>query len=438
MNPEPSHPCTESLSDLRVLDLSGNLAGPYCGQILADLGADVIKVERPGAGDPARAWAPPAWGGDGTLFLAANRGKRSLALELGSPEGAEVLRRLVARSDVVIQAFRPDVAQRFGLTEEALRPAHPRLILCTITAFGHEGPGRDRPGYDPLIQAHTGLMSVTGTARGPGEEAGGGEGGERGDAGPGAGERADAEAAARASRDLAERAVRVGTSLVDLGAGMWAALGVISALRVRDFTGEGAHVRVSLEDTGLAWSAYHLMGVEATGRVPEPMGTGLGMIAPYGAFPASDGSLMIAAGNDALFRRLCEALELAELGEEARFATNRDRVAHRDEIEREIATATRRHSRIELEARLRQAGVPCAAIRDMAEVARDPAVRGGAFRPEPHPRIPGYRAVALPPTWDGERAPVRPPPPSVGQHSAEVLEELGYAPGEPAGRAPAR
>jgi crotonobetainyl-CoA:carnitine CoA-transferase CaiB-like acyl-CoA transferase len=382
-------PFTPTLTGLRVVDLSLNLAGPYCGQILADLGADVVKVERPESGDPARAWAPPAWGGDGTLFLAANRGKRSLALDLEGPGAQKVLRRLLADADFVIQAFRPDVAARFGLTEEALRPDHPRLVLCSITAFDPAGPDRDRPGYDPLLQAHSGLVSVTGPPGGP--------------------------------------PVRIGTSIVDQGAGMWAALGVLSALRSRDSTGIGSHVRVSLEDTALAWGAYHLQGTLATGAAPGPMGTGLGMIVPYGAFPASDGSLMIAAGNDALFRSCCAALGLDALAADPRLATNPQRVEHREEVERALSDATRPHTRAALEKRLGDAGVPCARVRAMDEVARDPAVLDGALREEPHPRIRGYRAVGLPVTQDGERPPPTRHPPAVGEHSAEILRERGYS-----------
>ncbi len=378
---------SDSLTGVRVVDFSLNLAGPYCGQILADLGADVVKVERPGAGDPARDWAPPAWGGDGTLFLAANRGKRSVAVDLGSSEGQEVRDRLLDGADVVIQAFRPDVARRFGLTEEALDPASSGRILCSITAFGEEGDDA-RPGYDPLLQAHAGLMSVTGPEEGP--------------------------------------PVRVGTSMVDLGAGMWSALGVLAALRSRDLTGQGSHVRTSLLDVALGWGAYHIMGTLATGRPPRAMGTRLGMISPYGSFPTSDGHLMIAAGNDELFSRLCAALELSRLLDDPRFATNPDRVEHREALETMLAEVTMRFTRGELEETLRRAGVPCAAIRDMGEVARDPEILQGTLRAEDHPRIADYRAVALPVTWNRERAPARRPPPAVGEHTEEVLNELGY------------
>jgi crotonobetainyl-CoA:carnitine CoA-transferase CaiB-like acyl-CoA transferase len=376
-----------SLTGIQVLDLSGNLAGPYCGQILADMGARVIKVERPGQGDPARAWAPPAWRGDGTLFLAANRGKESLALELGGAEAGRILDGLVSRSQVVIQSFRPEVARRFGLVEETFRPRFPGVILCSLTAFDPQGPLGHRPGYDPLIQAYTGIMSVTGP-----------EGGEPS---------------------------RAGTSLVDMGAGMWAALGVLAALRKLEMTGEGSHVRVSLEDTGLAWMAYHLMGVEACGAVPRAMGSGLGMIAPYRAFPTRDGHLMIAAGTDALFRRCCQALELPEMGKDPRFQTNADRVEHREILEDLLTEATLGYARSDLEERLTRVGVPCAPIRDAGEVARDPLVRGGAFRPEPHPAIEGYRGVAPPPVIDDARASPNSPPPRVGEHSRSLLEELG-------------
>lgn len=377
----------QSLRGIRVLDLSLNLAGPFAGQILADLGASVIKVERPGAGDPARAWAPPAWGDDGTLFLSANRGKRSLALALDTPEGGAVLHELLAHCDVLIQAFRPDVAERFGLTEAALRPRFPALIFCEIVAFNPESEAAGRPGYDPLLQAHAGLLSVTGTRDG--------------------------------------ESVRVGTSVVDLGTGMWGALGVLSALRTRDHDGQGSHVRISLEDTAMTWMAYHLQGALATGTAPAPMGTGLGMICPYGAFPAADGELMIAAANDALFQRLCDALGLDALGRDPELQTNPGRVAHRVRVEAAVAEATLPFTRQVLEALLVEAGVPCAQVRNALEVAQDPTVQATFLRAEPHPTLPDYRAAALPLVVRAGRAPVGHPPPSVGEHSEAILTALG-------------
>ncbi len=384
------------LHGVRVVDLSTSLAGPFAAQVLADLGADVIKVERPGSGDPARAWAPPAWGGDGTLFLASNRGKRSVALDLGSGGGRDHLDALLSGADVLVHAFRPDVARRFGLSEGRLRGRFPRLVLCEIVAFNPGTSRAERPGYDPLLQAHAGLMSVTGPEGGP--------------------------------------PMRVGTSVVDLGAGTWGALGVLAALRHRDQSGKGSHVRVSLEDTALTWMGYHLQGAEASGAAPAPMGTGLGMIVPYGTFPTRGGRLVIAAGTDALFRRLCAALGLERLAADPRFATNPGRVAHRAQVEGAISGATGSRGTDELERILVQAGVPCAPIRDALEVASDPEVRDGPFRAEPNPRIPGYRAVALPVVIDGERAPFTRPPPALEEPGGEV--SWGGAPeaGQPGGR----
>lgn len=376
----------QSLRGIRVVDLSLNLAGPFAGQILADLGASVIKVERPGEGDPARAWAPPAWGGDGTLFLSANRGKRSLALALDTDHGRRILDALLERADVLIQAFRPDVAARFGLTEEQLRPRFPSLVFCDVLAYNPTSDSAGRPGYDPLLQAHSGLLSVNGPVGGP--------------------------------------PVRVGTSVVDLGTGMWGALGILSALRSRDQDGKGSHICISLEDTAMTWVAYHLQGALATGATPEPMGTGLGMICPYGAFPAADGSLMIAAANDVLFERLCRALQLDELARDPELKTNPGRVAQRARVEEVVARATRRIPRDSLEAHLVEAGVPCARVRSALEVARDPAVQESFLRAEAHPSIPDYRAAALPLVIRGGRAPAGSPPPAVGEHTQSIIQAL--------------
>ncbi|MBX6362630.1 MAG: CoA transferase [Gemmatimonadetes bacterium] len=375
--------------DIRVLDLTQNLAGPYCAQILGDLGADVVKVERPGAGDPARAWGPPFWEGEGPLFLAANRNKRSLALDLKTAEGLEIVRRLVAGADVVLQSFRAGVAERLGLGYADVRALNPRAIYCAISAFGPRGPLRELPGYDPLMQAYAGLMSVNGH---PGQPPS-----------------------------------RVGTSLVDMGTGMWAAIGVLAALGERERTGVGSQVGASLFETALAWNAYHLLGYFGTGRAPGPAGAGFPSIAPYEAFPTADGRLMIAAANDGLFLRLCRALELPELAADPRFRDNPSRVAHRAELYERIAVRTAAEPTAGVEARLREAGVPCAPILDVAGIAAEEQTRAtGILQPAAHARIPRYRAVGLPLEFDGERPAARRAPPIVGEHTREILRELGY------------
>jgi crotonobetainyl-CoA:carnitine CoA-transferase CaiB-like acyl-CoA transferase len=380
-------PVPTPLAGVRVVDLSQNLAGPYATQILADLGADVIKVEPPG-GDPARAWGPPFQGGESPLFLCANRNKRSVILDLRERTGRETLRRLTARADVFVQAFRAGVAGRLGFGYETVRALNPSVLYVSVTAFGDGGPLADQPGYDPLLQAYSGLMSVTGHP----------------DAGP----------------------ARVGTSLVDMGTGMWTALAVVSALHRRERDGAGGHISASLLDTSVAWMAYHLQGYFGTGDVPGPMGSGLGMIAPYEAFPVADGQVMIAAGNDATFRRLCEALEVPALADDPRFVRNPDRVAHRAALVEAVADRTRGRPASQVVALLRAAGVPCAPIQNVKQVVRDQQVAAsGMLRPLPHEPIPDYVDVAMPVCWDGARAAVRRPPPRPGQHTEEVMAELG-------------
>lgn len=370
------------------MDLSQNLAGPYCTQILGDLGADVVKVERPGAGDPARAWGPPFADGQSTIFLSANRNKRSITLDLKTEEGREVLHRLIARADVFVQSFRAGVIESLGFSVDAVRAAHPRLIYCSVTAYGARGPLRELPGYDPLMQAHGGLMSVTGQ---PGMPA------------------------------------RVGTSVVDLGTGMWAATGVLAALRERDRTGAGTHIVSSLWETTLAWNAYHLMGYWAEGAVPEPRGTAFPLIAPYGAFPTADGQLMIAAANDGLFVRLCRALGLVEAAADARFRDNPSRVRHRNDVDALVAGTTRTLPTAELEERLRRAGVPCAPIHDIGQVAAEPQTSAsGIVADAPGMGASAVPFIGLPLEWDERRAEVRRGAPRPGEHGVELLEELGF------------
>jgi crotonobetainyl-CoA:carnitine CoA-transferase CaiB-like acyl-CoA transferase len=374
---------TLPLHGVRVLELAQNLAGPYAAQILAQLGADVVKVERPDGGDAARAWGPPFVGGAGSIFAASNRGKRSVTLDIADAEGRRALRSLTESADVLIEAFRPGAFARLGYDYDTVSGWNPRLIYCSVLAYGEEGPLRELPGYDPLMQAHGGIMSVTGAAGG----------------GP----------------------ARVGTSLVDMGTGMWLAIAVLAALRERAATGQGTRLSVALYDTALAWNAYHLIGCAETGFVPRPLGSELPMIAPYGAFPTSDGELMIAAGNDGLFRRLCATLGRPDIAAEPRFGTNAERVAQRAALNAALAALTAAHPTAALLERLRAGGVPCAPILDIAEVLAEPQTAASGMVVV---QAEDAAAVPLPIRWHGRRPPVGPPPPAPGEHTDEVLEGL--------------
>jgi crotonobetainyl-CoA:carnitine CoA-transferase CaiB-like acyl-CoA transferase len=377
------------LEGLLVVDLTQNVAGPFCTQILGDMGAEVVKVERPGRGDDARAWAPPFWGDESATFMAFNRNKRSLGLDLKRDGGIEVLRRLVARADVFVQSLRAGAIAELGLDYRRAAALNSRLVYCSITAFGTRGPLAALPGYDPLMQAYGGLMSINGH---PGQEP-----------------------------------ARVGTSIVDMGTGMWAALGILGGLRQRDATGRGVEVTTALFETALMWVSYHLMSYLGSGEVPQPQGSGTAMIAPYQAFPTADGYAMVAAASDTLFQRLAEALEAPELARDARFADNPARVRHRAAVVEAVAARTRALKTGELIERLRAAGVPSAPILTMDQVVQERQTQAsGMLVGAPHPRLPDYRSVGLPLTWDGRRPEVRRVPPRLGEHTADVLTGLGY------------
>jgi crotonobetainyl-CoA:carnitine CoA-transferase CaiB-like acyl-CoA transferase len=383
---------TAPLSDVRVCDLTQNLAGPYCSQILADLGATVVKIEPPG-GDMAREWGPPFWGTRSALYLSANRGKRSIVLDLKAKEGLEVLHRIARGSDVFMQASRTGAAKRLGCDYEAIRALRPDVIYVSISAYGPKGPMSDQPGYDPLMQAYTGLMSTTGHPGGP--------------------------------------PTRVGGAVVDYGTGMWAAIAVLAALRRRDATGEGAELEAALLDTTLGWVSYHVSGYLATGRVPAPMGTGVPAISPYQAFRTSDGYVMIAAGNDALFGRLCDALGVKELASDPRFLTNPQRSANNAALVALIEGRTCGHSTAALVELTRKHAVPCSAIRDIAEVVADPQVAAAELIADaPDPELPHYRDLAIPLRMDGVRPHAAETPPHAGEHTREILDELGYSEAE--------
>jgi crotonobetainyl-CoA:carnitine CoA-transferase CaiB-like acyl-CoA transferase len=321
--------------------------------------------------------------------MAFNRNKRSLALDLKREGGLEVLRRLVARADVLVQSLRAGAIAELGLDYVAASALNPRLVYCSITAYGTRGPMASLPGYDPLMQAYAGLMSVNGH---PGQEP-----------------------------------ARVGTSIVDMGTGMWAALGVMAGLRQRDATGRGVEVTTALFDTALMWVSYHAMGYLGSGEVPRPQGSGTAMIAPYQAFPTADGYALIGAASDALFARLVAVLEAPELARDPRFADNPSRVRHRAEVVDAVAARTRRLKTADVLERLRQAGVPSAPILTIDQVVREPQTEAsGMLLGAPHPRLPDYRSVGLPIQWNGRRPGVRRVPPRLGEHSADVLTSLGY------------
>ena len=377
------------LEGIVVADLTQNIAGPFCTQILGDMGAEVVKIERPGRGDDARAWAPPHWGEESATFMAVNRNKRSLTLDLKRDGGVEILRRLVGRADVFVQSLHAGAVQGLGLDFAGASARNQRLVYCSITAFGTEGPRKEQPGYDPLMQAYGGLMSVNGQ---PGQEP-----------------------------------ARVGTSIVDMGTGMWAALGIVAALRERDRTGRAVEVTTALFETALMWVSYHAMGYLGTGEVPQPQGSGTAMIVPYQAFPTSDGYAMIAAGSDSLFAKLTAALGVPELAGDPRFTDNPSRVRHRVDLIEALSALTRRRSSSEIIDMMREAGVPSAPILSVAAAMAEPQTKAsGMLVSAPHPRIPDYASLGLPLRWDGERPKVRRVPPLLGEHSTDVLTWLGY------------
>ena len=323
------------LEGITAVELGHSVAAPYAGLILADLGARVIKVENPNGGDYARGWGPPFWKDTASSFLCLNRGKDGITVDFSREEDARALKRLIVdEADAVIQNLRPGILERFDLTAADLRAEKPSLIWCDIGAFGDRGPLAAKPGYDPLAQATTGIMSVTG----------------EGDRPP----------------------VRVGVSLIDMGSGMWTVIGLLASLFERTATGEGTHVATSLYETGLAWMTVPLASYGASGKVGRPYGSGIQEIVPYQAFQTADGWLMIAAGNDNLFRKLCKAIGLDQLAELPEFATNPARVMNRGSLIPQIAAAVAGYTVEALSSALDAAGVPNSPLLTVDQVATHP------------------------------------------------------------------
>ena len=378
------------LDGIRVLDLSRVLAGPWCTQLLADLGAEVIKIERPGAGDDTRHWGPP-WHGEGddrvaAYFLSANRGKKSAAIDFAQPEGAALVRKLAGQSDVVVENFKVGGLKKFGLDADTLRAANPRLVIASITGFGQDGPYADRAGYDFIIQGMGGLMSLTGLPDGT----------------PGGGP------------------LRVGVAVIDLFTGMYTATAVLAALFRRERTGEGAHIDAALFDTSLAMLANQVSNALVSGKDPPRQGNTHPNIVPYQPFDAADKPLIIAVGNDRQFARLAELCQHPEWASDERFATNAARVANRAEMVRLVADCIRRNSAAEWFEKLDAAGIPAGPINTISEALADVQ----AQHRQMVRTMAGMQLMGSPVRLDGERADSDLPPPGLGQHTEEVLAAL--------------
>ena len=380
------------LAGTRVLDLTKVLAGPLCTQYLGDLGADVIKVEPCEIGDETRRW-PPFRGETGAIFLSCNRNKRSIAVDLKTPAGRGIVHRLAAGSDVVIESFATGVAVRLGIDYETLRNINPRIVYCSLSGFGRTGPMANARGYDVILQAFSGIMAITGAA--------GGE------------------------------PVRSAFSPIDQTTGLYALSGILTGLINRAQTGNGTQFEVSLFETAMAFLGYNFQTFWETGTVPEKCGSGHESLCPYQAFEAADKPILIGIANDNLWRRFCRVTGRETLAEDARFHTNRDRVAHRLECVGLVQEILRTRSRDQWLEVLNEIGVPCAPINTFAEVLAHPHTKArGIVLDYQHPHLGPLKTIAQPIVFDGAPRAIKSPPPMHGQHSRAILSELGYSDNE--------
>jgi crotonobetainyl-CoA:carnitine CoA-transferase CaiB-like acyl-CoA transferase len=372
------------LDGVVVLDFSRVLAGPFCTMQLADLGARVIKIEQPGHGDDTRAWGPPFLQQESSYFLSVNRSKESLALDLKHESAAGIVRALLARADVVVENFRPGAMARLGLDFATLRASHPRLVYCSISGFGQTGPRRAEPGYDAMMQAEGGLMSITGAADGP--------------------------------------PFRLGVAIADIATGLFAAQGVVAALYARERTGRGQQVDVAMLDSVAALLTYQAGIAFATGATPARMGNRHPSIAPYDMFTASDGDFVLSVGNDDQFRRLAELLQQPALARDPRFETNAARVTHYDALRPALQALFARWTRDRILRQLTSAGVPCGAVRSVTEALADPQLQAREMIVElRHPAIGRVRVLGNPLKMSDTPPEISAAPPTLGQHTRSIL-----------------
>lgn len=395
-----------ALPHLKVLDLSRVLAGPWCTQILADLGADVVKIERPLSGDDTRHWGPPflqdAQGQDTThasYFTCTNRNKRSMTLDIAKPEGQAIIRQMAAQSDVLVENFKVGGLAHYGLDYASLKDINPRLIYCSVTGFGQDGPYAERAGYDLMVQAMSGMMSITGRSD---EEPGGGP-------------------------------QRVGVALTDIFTGVYAATAILAAVEVRHRTGTGQHIDMALLDVGMAILANQASGFLNTGAVPQRQGNSHPSLVPYQDMPTQDGAMLLAIGNDGQFARFCDAAGCPELARDERYATNTQRVMHRAELVPQLHRVTRQRSTAEWIALLEDKAVPCGPINDIGQAFNDAQVKARALLLEQacspaavaSTGVPSIRGVASPLRLQATPPVMRSAPPALGEHTDEVLAQLG-------------
>ncbi len=376
------NPDSTPLAGLVVIELGHSVAAPFAGQILADLGAEVIKVEK-AEGDDARHWGPPFWEGASSSFQPLNRSKKSVVCELRDPAQLAALKLLIHdRADIVLQNLRPGQVEKLGLDGAALVADKPELIYCNVGAFGRAGPLKDRPGYDPLMQAFGGIMSTTGEAGRP--------------------------------------PVRVGPSIVDLGTGMWAVIGMLTALNRRRDTGRGGVIDVSLFETAAGWMSLLAAYYQASGELPTRLGSGAIGIVPYRAYQTKDSDLVVAAGSDALFRTLARVLGHPEWSDDPRFSSNPKRVEHQSALYALIEAEMAKRGNAEWIALLEQAGIPCAPVQNVAEMIAHEQTRAlGLMQDVPDSAM---KFVGLPISFDGARPPIRSRPPRLGEHTEQILK----------------
>lgn len=377
-----------ALENIKVVDLTRTLAGPFCTMMLGDMGADVVKIEEPEHGDETRSWTP-FWNGESTQFVSFNRNKRSISINLKEPEGINIVLKLAKKADVFIESFRAGALDRMGLGYDDIKKLNPDIIYCSISGYGRTGPMAEKPGYDLLIQAYSGLMGLTGEPDG--------------------------------------MPLRVGFSLVDLFTGMMAYGSIMTALYHRQQTGQGQWIEAALLDGQVATMSYHATAYLATGVEPQRMGSGHPSLVPYQSFPASDGFFIVGVANQGLWLRFCRAIDRPDLLDDPRLKTNDDRVAHRAECVQVLSEIFQTRTVAEWVEVISNAGVPCGPINRVSEVVNDPQVLARNMMMDiPHPKVPDLR-VPYSPLKLGKTPPsVRHAPPLLGQHNEEVLTELGY------------